>query len=58
MDPILIAALIEKFALPELVAWLKARRGAPLTDADILGKLELDLASGIARGQAFLDAHP
>ncbi len=58
MDPLLLAALIEKFAVPEIVAWIKSRRGTPITDADIIAKLGMDLDTGIAAGEAFLASHP
>jgi hypothetical protein len=50
----LIAALIQQVALPELVSWLKGRNGQPITDADIIAKLGVDIDTGIATGEAFL----
>ena len=58
MNPALLAALITQLGIPELIAWLKSRNGAPVTDADIIAKLGVDEAAGIAAGQAFLDANP
>ena len=60
MDPRLIAALIHNLALPELLSWLHSRQqaGTPLTDADVLAKLQLDADNGIAIGEAWLAQHP
>lgn len=60
MNPLLLAALIEKVALPELLNWLRARHatGQSLDDAAILQKLITDTNIGIEIGQAWLAAHP
>ena len=58
MSPALIAALIHELALPEILDWLRSRNGEQITDADIIEKLQLDTASGIAIGEAWLAAHP
>lgn len=58
MNPLLLAALINEFAIPELTAWLRSRKGESLTDADILAKLEMDAAAGVKLGEAWLVAHP
>jgi len=56
LNPALIAALVQQVALPELMAWLASRKGTTLTDADIIAKLGVDEAAGIAQGEAFLAA--
>ncbi len=46
----LILALISQIGVPELKAWLAARRAAgqtTLTDADVIAKLSTDTAFGI-----------
>jgi hypothetical protein len=60
MNPVLLAALIQQVAVPELLNWLRNRHasGAVVTDADILAKLGLDADAGIMRGLAWLAAHP
>ncbi len=58
MNPVLLAALINNFALPELTRWLASRHGAPLTDADIITKLGVDAAEGIRIGETWLASHP
>lgn len=60
MDPALIAALIQNVAIPELLSWLKSRQesGQPIDDAAILAKLNADADAVIAKGRAYLDAHP
>lgn len=58
MNPLLLAALINEIAIPELTAWLRSRRGSPITDADIIAKLAEDAAFGEKLGEAWLAAHP
>lgn len=60
MDPVLLAALIQQVAIPELLNWLRLRHaaGATITDAEILAKLNVDADTGIAKGKAWLAAHP
>ncbi len=60
MDPLLIAALIQQFAIPELLAWLKSRKdaGQTITDADIIAKLGADADQIIADADAWLASHP
>ncbi len=59
MNPLLLAALIEQVAIPELVNWLHSRSaaGQSIDDAAILEKLKMDVDQGNAIGQAWLDAH-
>ena len=60
MNPILLAALINEVALPELVAWLRSRHtaGQTVTDADVIAKLVSDADFGVKFGEAWLAAHP
>jgi hypothetical protein len=58
MNPLLLAALIEQIAIPELKAWLASRKGSTLTDADIIQKLLTDTNLGEQIGEAWLAAHP
>lgn len=60
MTPALLAALIQQVAIPELLSWLKSRQAAnaPIDDAAILEKLQMDADAGIAAGNAWLAAHP
>ncbi len=60
MNPALIAALIQEVAIPELMAWLKSKQaaGEPIDDAAILAKLNMDADAVIAKGNAWLAAHP
>lgn len=60
MNPILLAALINQIALPELTAWLKGLHasGTPLTDEVIIKKLYDDANFGETIGNAWLAAHP
>jgi hypothetical protein len=60
MDPTLMAALIGRIAVPELMAWLDRlhQAGKVVTEAEALAKLELDVDQGNAVGRAFLAAHP
>ena len=60
MNPLLLAALLEQIAIPELQKWLRERHstGQPLTDADILQKLITDTDLGIRIGSDWLASHP
>ena len=60
MNPLLLAALIEQVAIPELTAWLRAKHasGTPVTDADIIQKLATDTNIGEQIGLAWLATHP
>lgn len=60
MNPVLLAALIQQVAIPELLNWLKIRHaaGVLITEAEVLAKLNLDADAGIVKGQAWLAAHP
>ena len=60
MNPLLLAALINQVAVPELTRWLAALHSAntPLTDADVLAKLTSDTNLGEQVGLAWLAAHP
>jgi len=60
MNIALLVALIQEVGIPELMTWLKSRQaqGETIDDAAILEKLKVDTATGIAKGQAWLDAHP
>lgn len=58
MNPILLAALINEIAIPELTRWLRSRNGTPLTDADVIAKLVTDTDFGVKVGEAWLAAHP
>lgn len=55
-----LAALINNVALPELTEWLRAKHasGQPLTDADVLQKLQTDTQLGITTGEQWLATHP
>jgi hypothetical protein len=60
MSPELLAALIGRIAVPELLRWLAELKAAGrlVTEEEALSKLELDVDDGNAAGQAFLDSHP
>jgi hypothetical protein len=60
MDPTLMAALIGRIAVPELMNWLDRlhRDGKVVTEAEALAKLRLDVDEGNAVGKAFLAMHP
>lgn len=60
MNPVLLAALINEVAIPELTAWLRARHaaGQPITDADVIAKLLSDTSFGQQIGEQWLAAHP
>jgi hypothetical protein len=56
MNPLLLAALINEVALPELTRWLTSLHSSntPVTDAVVLQKLITDTNIGIQVGEAFL----
>ena len=56
MGALLFAALLKE-GVPALLDWLKHRSDpdAPITDAEILEKLAVDVETGNAAGAAFLD---
>jgi hypothetical protein len=60
MNPVLLAALIDQVAIPELVRWLSSLHasGTPVTDAVIIQKLASDTNLGETIGLAWLAAHP
>jgi len=60
LSPTLLAALLQQFALPEIMAWLHElhSQGRVVTEAEALAKLNTDIDSGNAAGLAFLQAHP
>ena len=60
MNPLVLAALINQVAVPELARWLSDLHasGQVVTEAAALEKLGLDAESGDAAGLAFLAAHP
>jgi hypothetical protein len=60
MNPVLLAALINNLAIPEIGRWLAQlhAEGKVVTEAAALEKLGLDVDGGNAAGQAFLDTHP
>lgn len=58
MSPLLLAALINQVAIPELTTWLTSLGKAPLTDADVIAKLASDTNLGETIGEAWLAAHP
>lgn len=60
MDPVILAALLNNVAVPELGRWLAQLHaaGKVVTEAEALAKLGLDVDSGNAAGHAFLDTHP
>jgi hypothetical protein len=60
MPPLLLAALIDQVAIPELARWLAGlhAEGRPVTEEEALAKLKLDADEGDAAGRAFLAAHP
>lgn len=60
LTPELLVTLLQTFAIPELLRWIKSRQadGDPIDDAAILAKLGMDADAGIATGKAWLDAHP
>lgn len=60
MNPLLIAALINNLAIPELSRWLAQLHadGRMVTEAEALAKLNLDVDEGNAAGEQFLSSHP
>ena len=60
MNPLLLAALINEIAIPELTRWLKSLHDSQttLTDDLIIQKLAADTALGISIGETWLAAHP
>jgi len=60
LSPVLLGALINQIALPELGRWLAQlhAEGKVVTEAEALAKLGLDVDAGNAAGAAFLAAHP
>jgi len=60
MSPLLIAALINNIAVPELGRWLAQLHadGKLVTEAEALAKLDLDVDEGNAAGAQFLSSHP
>lgn len=57
MNPVLLAALLEKFATPVLLAWLRRKNGQAINDADAIALLEIDADKGIAVGTAALERY-
>lgn len=60
MDPVLLAALINRFAVPELGRWLAQlhSEGKVVDEAAARAKLGLDVEEGDSLGLAFLATHP
>ncbi len=60
MAPELLAALITEIGIPELTRWLAQLHsaGKMVTEAEALAKLNMDIDTANASGQAFLDSHP
>ncbi len=60
LSPIIVAALINNIAIPELGRWLASLHaaGEVVTEAAALTKLGLDVDAGNAAGLAFLAGHP
>ncbi len=60
MSAVLLAALVNQVAIPELTSWLLALHasGTPVTDAVIIQKLATDTNLGETIGLAWLAAHP
>ena len=59
MPPLLLAALIQQIAMPELIRWLSAmhKEGRIVTEAEALAKLGMDVDTGNEVGRAALAAH-
>ena len=60
MNPLLLAALIEQVAIPELTRWLASMHaaGTVVDDKAIIAKLASDTNLGEQIGLAWLAAHP
>ncbi len=60
LSPVILGALINQIALPELGRWLAQlnTEGRIVTEAEALAKLGLDVDAGNAAGAAFLATHP
>lgn len=60
MNPLLLAALINQVAIPELTRWLASLHtsATPMTDAVIIQKLATDTNLGETIGNAWLASHP
>lgn len=60
MNPVILAALINNIAVPEIGRWLAQlhAEGKVVTEEAALDKLNLDVDGGNAAGHAFLDSHP
>ena len=60
MSPLLLAALLNNIALPELSRWLQSLReqGRLVTEAEALAKLGMDVDAGNQAGLQFLATHP
>lgn len=60
MNPILLAALINNIAIPELTRWLQSLHASqtPITDEIILKKLLDDTTFGARLFDDWLAAHP
>lgn len=60
MSPLILSALINQIAVPELLSWFATLHaaGQVVTEADALAKLGLDVDGGDAAGLAFLASHP
>jgi len=59
MNPLLIAALINNIAIPEIGRWLAELHasGRVVTEAEALRKLDVDVDAGNEAGRQFLMAH-
>jgi hypothetical protein len=60
VNPLVVAALVNQVALPELTRWLAElhAEGRVVSEAEALSKLGLDVDGGNAAGLAFLQSHP
>lgn len=59
MSPTLLAALINQFAVPEILRWLAQlhSEGRVVSEEEALAKLQMDADVGNAAGAAFLRSH-
>ena len=59
LPPLIFAALLQQFALPELARWLAELHaaGRVVTEAEARAKLGMDIDDGDAAGHAFLQTH-